>query len=404
MKYYGSQLRFYVNPENPTLSEDGSGLNTSGSDYSVYGAYADYVMDNMVKLLNEDAFAEELLLRWQDTSNAEIVDDATTPYNEEDVYKYLPVKDFWEEGTALATSLNEAIDKAIEPVMEKIKAESEAAAAQEYYIEAVADYLEAANVLKEKWNDVFGTSHGEYSELLYNNLTATDKAKEGFSEVEKAFGAEREKSKEMSNATIKLTSAKDDIQLKDDAMKPYRGAVLSLWEKTSHYKKMLSKFSSAVRCSFLTANENREDANKFARSFIYVSISVYGDANREFGEEVYEIVKDFVPAYVAENMAIPKGYQSTNCSRVSRNDEIKQTNVGYTRREAIKSAFLMAVAFGVVACAVIIIVDRSDKRLRDCDVITREFQVPILGFVPTIDMDNTGAKKNTASKQDKEEK
>ena len=68
VKYYGSNIRFYVNPENPTMSADGSGLNTSGSEYGVYGAYGEHIMDNMVKLLNEDAFAEEMLLHSQDSS------------------------------------------------------------------------------------------------------------------------------------------------------------------------------------------------------------------------------------------------------------------------------------------------------------------------------------------------
>ena len=155
----------------------------------------------------------------------------------------------------------------------------------------------------------------------------------------------------------------------------------------------------------MLANEDREDANKFARSFIYANISVFGDENRAFGSEVYEILKDIVPEYVEANMAIPSGYTGTNCQRISRNDNVHQTNVGFTRNQAIKSAFLMALAAGVVACVAIIIVDRSDKRLRDCDVITREFHVPILGIVPTIDMDNVPSmKKNAANKQNKEEK
>ena len=403
VKYYGSQIRFYVNPENPTVSADGSGLNTSGSEYGVYGAYGEHIMDNRVKLLNEDAFAEEMLLRWQDTSN--IVDDESTPFDEKDIYKYLPNKDFWEKGTTLATNLNTAIDSAIEPVKAIIAAESSANQAQEDYISAVAAYLEATNTLKEKWNDAFGTSHGEYSELKYSSLTAEDKQNAKFSAVEDAFGVEREKAKEMNNAQIKLTSAKDEIKLKKKDAQSARNEVLDLWAKTAKYKSMLSKFSSAVHFSFLTANEDREDANKFARSFIYANISVYGDANRDFGEEVYEIVKEVVPEYVAVNMAIPSGYTGTNCQRISRNDGVRQTNVGYTRSQAIKSAILMALAVGVVACVVIIIVDRSDKRLRDCDVITREFQVPILGIVPTIDMDNLPAtKKSAANKQNKEEK
>ena len=266
-------------------------------------------------------------------------------------------------------------------------------------------YLEATNILKEKWNDAFGISHGEYSELKFSNLTAEDKQNPKFSAVTDAFGIEREKSKEMSNAQIKLTSAKDEIKLRKQDTLPFRNEVIDLWAKTAKYKSMHAKFSAATHFSFLLASEDREDANKFARSFIYANISVYGDANREFGDEVYDIVKALVPEYVSANMWVPDKYTGTNCQRISRNDNVRQTNVGFTRSQAIKSAFLMAVAVGVIACVVIIIVDRSDKRLRDCDVIAREFHVPILGIVPTIDMDNLSTtKKTTANKQNKEEK
>lgn len=405
VKYYGSQIRFYVNPESPTMSADGSGMNTGGSEYGVYGAYGEHIMDNMVKLLNEDAFAEEMLLRWQDTSA--IVDDESTPFNERDIYKYLPVKDFWtsKTETKLTTDLNTAIDNAIEPVKEIIAAENAEKQAQKDYIAAVAAYLEATNILKEKWNDAFGISHGEYSELKFSNLTAEDKQNLKFGAVNDAFGIEREKSKEMSNAQIKLTSAKDEIKLRKQDALPFRNEVIDLWAKTAKYKSMHAKFSAATHFSFLLASEDREDANKFARSFIYANISVYGDANREFGDEVYDIVKALVPEYVSANMWVPDKYTGTNCQRISRNDNVRQTNVGFTRSQAIKSAFLMAVAVGVIACVVIIIVDRSDKRLRDCDVIAREFHVPILGIVPTIDMDNLSTtKKTTANKQNKEEK
>jgi capsular polysaccharide biosynthesis protein len=154
----------------------------------------------------------------------------------------------------------------------------------------------------------------------------------------------------------------------------------------------------------LLSNEDIKDANKFARSFIYANISVYGESNKTFAKEIYTILKDLVPEYVEANMAIPQGYAATNCQRISRNDGIYQTNQGEAKSQAIKSAFLMALAFGVVASVAIIIIDRSDKRLRDYEVITRDFHVPILGVVPTIEMgENNTAKKGT-TKQNKEEK
>ena len=72
------------------------------------------------------------------------------------------------------------------------------------------------------------------------------------------------------------------------------------------------------------------------------------------------------------------------------------TNPGYTRNEAIKYAILVALVAAVIACIVIIIVDKSDKRLRDSESITKLFDVPVLGIVPTIEelAEESNTKKN----------
>ncbi|MBQ7770350.1 MAG: hypothetical protein IJ373_04090, partial [Clostridia bacterium] len=152
VKYYGSQVRFYVNPENPTVSADGSGLNTSGSEYGVYGAYGEHIMDNMVKLLNEEAFAEEMLLRSQNTDNLPAGEDAR-------VYNYLPMKNVWTSETegALAAQLNTAIDAAIEPVKAIITAEEDMKTAQEEYLTAIEAYTIAMDKLDTEWGKAFGT-------------------------------------------------------------------------------------------------------------------------------------------------------------------------------------------------------------------------------------------------------
>ena len=96
-------------------------------------------------------------------------------------------------------------------------------------------------------------------------------------------------------------------------------------------------------------------------------------------------VKNVLPVYVEANMAVPDGYSGTNCQRITRDDGIHQTDPGYTRNQAIKYALLAAAVALVVACVVIIIVDRSDKRLRDYEIITKKFDLPVLGVVPTIE-------------------
>jgi hypothetical protein len=217
--------------------------------------------------------------------------------------------------------LNAAIDVAIDYIGAMITAENEANKEQEEYILAVDSYLDAFGYLKAVWNEVFADSYGEYSELKYSNLTEADKSNPGFDTVEKAFGEEREKAKDMNNAQIQLTSAQNDIKLKKKEALPYRNAVLDLWAQTAKYKTMHAKFASATSFSFLRANEDIKDANKFARSFIYANIFVSGDANREFGNEVYEILKVLVPEYVSANMAVPSGYTGTSCQRISHNDE-----------------------------------------------------------------------------------
>lgn len=398
VKYYGSQVRFYVNPENPTVSADGSGLNTSGSEYGVYGAYGEHIMDNMVKLLNEEAFAEEMLLRSQNTDDLPAGEDAR-------VYNYLPMKNVWtsETESALAAELNTAIDAAVEPVKAIITAEEDMKTAQEEYLTAIEAYTIAMDKLDTEWGKAFGTGNSSFNEVKYSQLSEEDLAK--YPDLVTAYGEASRKNSDMSMKLSVVNSSGIALSnAQKDAQKP-RNEVLDLWGQTAKYQKSLSRFSSAVHFSFLLSSEDREDANKFARSFIYANISVFGEENQAFAKELLDIVKEVVPEYVEANMAIPSGYTGTNCQRISRRDAIRQTNSGYTRTQAIKSAFLMAVAVGVVACVAIIIVDRSDKRLRDCDVITREFHVPILGIVPTIEMnDTTATKKGAATKQNKEEK
>ncbi len=309
--YYESQIRFYVNPENPTMSADGSGLNTSGSEYGVYGAYGEHVMDNMIKLLNEDAFAEEMLLRSQDTDG--LSDD------EKALYKYLPMKEVWtsEKETELSKSLNEAIDEAIPDIEAFIAAGEEVARAYEPYMIALVDYNHAQAELSSIWFDVYGTN---YTLSKYQYLTDEDKAKEGFADVQAALIKTETERETVTRKSNELDTAMFFLEQAQNNAKSSRIKVFNLWCQTAKYKTFLARYSESTHFSFLLSSENIEDTNKFARSFIYADISVKEEDGYGFAVEVYEILKELVPEYVEANMAIPSGYTGTNCQRISRSD------------------------------------------------------------------------------------
>lgn len=152
---------------------------------------------------------------------------------------------------------------------------------------------------------------------------------------------------------------------------------------SSEYISMLRKVDNAVSFSYLEANADYEDANNLARSFIYVNISVLND--KAFADSLLQQVRKQVPLYVEANMAVPADYTGTNCQQITVVDGIGLTNPGYTTNQAIKYAILVGAAAFVVACIVILIVDRSDKRLRDYEAVMRNLQVPVLGVIPTIE-------------------
>ena len=57
MKYYGTTVEFYVNPEKPSdLGSSSNSAANSTSQYGVYGAYGRHVMDAIVKLLDSESF------------------------------------------------------------------------------------------------------------------------------------------------------------------------------------------------------------------------------------------------------------------------------------------------------------------------------------------------------------
>ena len=154
------------------------------------------------------------------------------------------------------------------------------------------------------------------------------------------------------------------------------------------YKNYLYKIQQSYTVSYLTENDDIDDAANLARSFIYVNMSVLGSENEQFANDLLVQLRTELPIYVEEKMIVPQGYEGTDCNEITTVSEIGLTNPGHTAKTAIKYGFLVAAVAAVIACVVIIIIDRSDKRLRDYESVAKQLNVPVLGVVPTIGESN----------------
>lgn len=153
---------------------------------------------------------------------------------------------------------------------------------------------------------------------------------------------------------------------------------------TKEYKTYLTKIINAVEFDFIKEDEKVQDMTNLARSFIYVKINVLGEENIEFAQQLLVAVKMQVPKFVQENMIVPTGYSRTECKEITKLSEISRTNPNNALKSAITYALIVGAVALVVACVVVVILDRSDKRLRDYEGLFRKLNIPVLGIVPQI--------------------
>ncbi|MBE5751932.1 MAG: hypothetical protein E7357_05920 [Clostridiales bacterium] len=313
--YYGTSVDFYVNPKTDETSVN------SESQYGVYGAYGQHVMDNMTKLLSSDIFAEKLFL-----------DEYGLPS------QYLPT-DATEK--AKIQELNAAAKPLVIIAREK---DNETAIKQAAYDKAFEEY-EHMVAFPDKYKD----------------------------EAPAAKAA-------LDSAKAALTTAKTAEKAAEDAAKEAVNASLTYWGRTSSYQSLISSARNALEISYYdTAATSEED---LAKSFIYVKISVLND--KDFAELLLERILIVLPEYVEANMAVPTGYIGTNCQKITRLDKVTLLNDGYALKTAIKYALILCAAAFVVACITVVVIDRSNKRLRYYERTMENFKIPVLGVIPTI--------------------
>ena len=343
VKYYGTTVEFYVNPEKPKETGASSSIaQNAGSQYGVYGAYGRHVMDAIVKLLSSESFAEKMMVGENGLPAPNAGPNFTKSEYEEAEQASLNASEAWETATALDSPWRMAVDALNEAWEEAGLAGTDSYTAYSKYINSLtpSQYTEKDIALKEAY------------------------------ETHKEIDDRRENAIEIAEALQVVA----DAEIED---------VLEEWRQTAQYKASLKMYKDALTFSYLEDDADVEDANNLARSFIYVKVNVLNDV--KFAEELLKKVWTKVPAYIEQNMIVPADYEGTSCTRITRTDEIKHINENYTRNQAIKFGLLFAMAVGVITAVAVIVVDKLDKRLRDYETITKTFNVPVLGVVPTIE-------------------
>jgi capsular polysaccharide biosynthesis protein len=329
--YYGTEIQFYVNPKDKEAG-------TNESTYGVYGAYGVNVMDNMIKLLESDLFTERLLLGGDK----------------------LPPK-----------GLNDELDGLIAVAEEKYTACKEPYA---LISEKEKAYQEADEVFDEAWAKF--VKEQEDSGAVVKSFKVDVCLENGYDiSVKEAYQAREE-------ARQAVAEVENEYAKQFAAYEKAKKAALRSWRTLERYQQLHDMITKSVKYSYLPSGENSENASNLARSFIYVEISVLG--NEKFANTLLAVLRQEIVAFVSEKMIVPSGYVGTSCEETTTRSVIELTNEGYALKSAVTFAVLTGFLALVVAAVVVIILDRSDKRIRSYETLERQLNIPVLGIIPTI--------------------
>lgn len=130
-------------------------------------------------------------------------------------------------------------------------------------------------------------------------------------------------------------------------------------------------------------NDSLSYSYDYKASQIKASVSVLNDA--EFAESLLEQLTQNIPEFI-ENRLTNKDSATgkVTCEQLN----YKRANLlngGQTTKEMIKYAAIFGLLAAVVAGVVVVVIDRTDNRLRDNEDIPRKFGLPVLGIIPRIE-------------------
>lgn len=407
--HYGTSVTFYVNPKKADVVGDSTNIN---------GTYSAPIMDSMIKLLNDEIFAEALML-----NNEKVPEkDVWTTAEEEATYK---LNEKIDKANAELTVLKEKEEEIEVKTEEKSDASLELTKANKELSKAKKAYDTVNKELEDEWyahyikysskdgdttQSIFSPS---FNESIYKNLEndpahsgkLSDTLKEKYHDWTIARDEKNSKEELQILAEQTVDDLTDTITTLEKALENVQentneavSAALTEWRKTAKYGKTLPKYKNAVSFQYLTdSTKDLADSQYVSRNQIFVNISLYSDKDAElaFANDLLERVKVVVPAFVETNMTKINGYSGTSCIRTTRLDEIQHTNPNYMLTSIIKYGLLAGVAALVIACIAIILLDKSDKRLRDTEVIVKKFNLPVLGIIPSLEEIEQSQKKKS---------
>lgn len=344
VKEYGTRIEFYVNPK-----RDKNATATSESQYGIYGAYGSHVMDNMIKLLSSESFAEQLMTDEKGLPPVGISEklDGLRKTAEDALAEVEAEEEKIEIATENVLACNEKISKKNEELSALSKELSLLSAEESKALSIYLSYVEAGadtTVAEAAWETAKAARVAKQVEVT---------AKEAELKIEK------DNLKEANDAVETAEEAVEEkIEIASDAVQ----ASLEEWRVVDeNYKERLLKIKNSVSFSYF--DEKADSGTSFARSFIYVDIKVDGD--EDFAKDLCARIKTKIPSYVEANMTVPSGYNSTNCKKITRIDEAVLLNENFTLTRTLVFGVLLSVLSAVGASIVLVVADRSKQRRKE---------------------------------------
>lgn len=156
------------------------------------------------------------------------------------------------------------------------------------------------------------------------------------------------------------------------------------------YNEFIYKVKESLTFTYKEDGSTEVDSSDTeSKNFIYVTLSVRdeGDFDKEFTRRFLGNIQVKIPKVVEGSMLNPdeSQYEQTSCTLVTPiYPMVKVMNKGFALRETFKFAVFFGLASFLLVCAVAIIMDRMDKRIKDAERLEAKFDIPLLGTIPSL--------------------
>ncbi len=305
-KVYGTQLSFFVNPK-----VDGQ------VNQQIYGVYGTTPVAEMIGQLSKDHFFEYLFLDENDLPQKGI---------SAEVDAKIAVAEPIVKAAKALTEQKEAKLKELEELIEDFN----------YSTTVIKVYVDEDGLPTQKIEDAINKREGD-DKITQQEKDAIEKALEKAKPLDELAAVAKELVKNEKEAVVKA----------DEAAKE----AIAQWQKTADYAKYIPAAKQAIKYTREVSDEDKT----VATSFIYVDIQLKN--NEEFAKILREKLVERLPKYVEENMYVPNGFDGTNCSRMSRTDDIVCVTDQKMFSTIVKNGILFGFATTAVACVVILILN-----------------------------------------------